>query len=112
VLNTQAAGASNAMAGLVALSGTLEITDSLFHGIPDTALVLEKATGLVTGTVLSQGNVGFRLPGATTLVDTADDTQQPNDGEVLSRKNVLVDIASAQITDALALGDCRCSKGR
>jgi hypothetical protein len=94
VLSTQSAETANAMAGLVALSGTLEITDSLFHGIPDTALVLDQATGLVAGTVISQGNVGFRLPGSTTLVDTADDTQQP---------------ASAQVTDALALGTGRCS---
>lgn len=109
VLSTQSADTANALAGLVALSGTLEITDSLFHGIPDTALVLDQATGLVAGTVISQGSVGFRLPGSTTLVDTADDTQQPNDGEVLSRKNVLVDVATAQATDALALGTCRCS---
>jgi len=110
VLATRDATDSTAIAGLLALSGTLEITDSLFHGIPDTAVSLSGVTGGISRTIFSKSAVGFRVVAdSSTLVEDPDEARVPADGEVITRKNVLVDIASAQTADELPLGDCRCS---
>jgi hypothetical protein len=108
VLSTKAAKDSTAIAGLFALSGTLEITDSLFHGIPDTAISLSGMTGAIARTVFSQSAVAFRVVADTTLVEDADEARVPGAGEVITRKNVIVDVATAQSADELPLGDCRC----
>lgn len=108
VLDTRSAADSTAIAGLYALSGTLEITDSLFHGIPDTAVSLSGVTGTISRTIFSQSPVAFRVLAASTLVEDADEARVPDAGEIITRKNVRVDVATAQSADELSLGDCRC----
>ena len=109
VLTTGMAGDSTAVAGLYALSGTLEITDSLFHGTPDTAMSLSGVTGVVTRTVFSKSDVGIRVVAGSILVEDKDEARVPEEGEILTRSNVLVDIATPESADELPLGDCRCT---
>jgi hypothetical protein len=108
ILSTKPVAESTSIAGLFAMSGTLEISDSLFHGIPDTALSLSGVTGAVSRTFFSQSSVAFRVLGDTTLVEDADEARVPGAGEVITRKNVIVDVATTQSADELPLGDCRC----
>jgi hypothetical protein len=99
---------STAVAGLFAMSGTLELTDSLFHGIPDTAVSLRNVTGVVSRTIFSKSAVAFRVVADSTLVEDKDEARVPEAGEILTRANVLVDVDAAQTADELPLGVCRC----
>lgn len=99
---------SKAIAGIFAMSGTLEITDSIVHGIPDTALALGAVTGVVSRTILSKSPVAYRAGEGTTLVDTKDEARVPEAGELVTRANVLVDIGAPQVPDELPLGVCNC----
>jgi hypothetical protein len=99
---------STAIAGVYALSGTLEMTDSVIHGIPDTAMSLSGVTGVISRTTLSKSATGLRVLGDSTVVEEADEARVPDPGQIVTRKNVLVDIATPEATEALPLGDCRC----
>lgn len=109
VLTTQPE-ASTAFAGLVAWGGTIEVRDSLFHGVPDTAMALGQVTGLVADTVLSKSAVGFRWLGDSRLVPDADETRRPQVGEILSRNVVQIETDAAELEEPLPLGDCRCAR--
>jgi hypothetical protein len=109
VLATGSITDATAVAGLFALSGALEITDSLFHGMPDTALSLSGVTGVVARTVFSKSDVGFRVVTGSTLVEDKDEARVPEEGEVITRSNVLVDIVTPESADELPLGDCKCA---
>lgn len=98
-----------AVAGLVAWGGTLDVEESLFHGIPDTALALGSPSGVVAGTIVSRSAVAFRMMGDTRVVRAEDEARRPGAGEVVVRDNVLVETDAAEIEEALARGECRCS---
>jgi hypothetical protein len=100
---------STATVGLLAWSGTVDLRDSLVHGMPS-SLAFGDATGAVFGTTLSRGDVGFRFLGQSRAAAAAQADQRPSDGEILTRGNVLVETATVQSEEALALGDCRCTK--
>jgi hypothetical protein len=108
VLITETAAKSNAKAGVFALSGTVDISDSVFHGVPDTALALRGVTGLVSRTIISNSEVGFRVLGESRLVDAQDEARRPDSGEVLLRGNVLVELGAPQVDEEITLGTCRC----
>lgn len=108
VLSTLDPERSNAKAGVLAYGGTLEITDSLFHGIPDTALGLGNVTGSVSRSLLSKSDVGFRLLGESRLIEEHDETRRPDPGQVLTRDNVLVELGSPTREEDIAVGECRC----
>lgn len=102
--------ASTAIAGLVAWGGTIEVHESLFHGVPDTSLALGQVTGLVADTVLSKSAVGFRWLGDSRLVPGADETRRPLAFEVLSRNVVQLETDALEVAEPLPLGDCRCAR--
>jgi hypothetical protein len=102
--------ASTAVAGLVAWGGTIDVRESLFHGVPDTAIALGQVTGVVADTVLSRSAVGFRWLGDSRLVPDADEARQPMTGEILARDVVQVETEAAEVEEPLPLGDCRCSR--
>ncbi len=102
--------ASTAVAGLVAWGGTIDVRESLFHGVPDTAIALGQVTGVVADTVLSRSAVGFRWLGDSRLVPDADEARQPMTGEILARDVVQVETEATEVEEPLPLGDCRCSR--
>jgi hypothetical protein len=113
ILDTRDPSGSNAVAGLVAWSGTVDVRRSLVHGIPGTAMAFGDVTGAVSDTVLSQSDVAFRWMGASRLVTSSDEARRPEPSEIISRNNVLVDTGAAEAEEPLPLGDCRCEdKGR
>lgn len=112
VIDTRPAGQSTAVAGLVGWGGTVQIEDSLFHGIPDTALAFGDAIGAVANTVLSQTPVGFRWMGASRLVESSDPARRAEFGEVLSRNVVQIETTAPELEEALPLGDCTCAASK
>lgn len=110
IVNTREADRSTAVAGLLAWSGTVDVRDSLIHGIPGTALAFGEVTGAVFGTTVSRSDVAFRFFGQSRTVAAVEDAQRPGAGEILSRGNVLIETTTAETEEALPLGDCRCEK--
>jgi hypothetical protein len=109
IVNTRSADRSTAVAGLVAWSGTVDVRDSLVHGIPGTALALGDVTGAVFGTTISRSDVAFRFLGQSRTV-AAVENQRPGAGEILSRDNILIETSTRETEEPLPLGDCRCEK--
>lgn len=112
ILDTRGSEASTAVAGVVAWSGTVDVAESLLHGVPDTALALGNVTGAVAKTVISKSDVAFRWLGDTRLVTTSDEARRPERGEIVDRGNVLVDTRAREVDESLAAGDCRCDVGK
>lgn len=100
---------TTAIAGIVAWGGTLDVRDSLLHGIPGTALALGEVTGAVSRTTISKDEIGFRLLGQSRTVPSASPDRRPEPGEVLTHENIVVETATVQTEGELPLGDCRCA---
>jgi hypothetical protein len=112
IVDTREGDRATAVAGLLAWSGTVDVRDSLVHGIPGTALAFGDATGAVFGTTISKGDVAFRFFGQSRTVAAVEIDQRPGAGEILSRDNVVVETSTATTEEPLPLGDCRCEKNR
>ena len=110
ILATRERDRSSAVAGLLAWSGTVDVRDSLVHGIFGTALGLGDVTGAVVGTTISSDDVGFRFLGKSRTVVAVDADQRPRPGEILTRDNVAVETPTIETDEPLPLGDCRCEK--
>ena len=108
ILDTRDPKTSTSTAGLLAWGGTVDVEDSLVQGIPDTAIAIGQAMGVVSHTILGKSSVGFRMMGDSRLVQVKDASLRPSAGKVLSRENVLIDMASAEQGGTLPLGGCRC----
>jgi hypothetical protein len=99
---------STSTAGFLAWGGTIDVEDSLVQGIPDTAIAIGKATGVISNTVLGKSSVGFRMMGKSTLDEVKSTAMHPKAEQILSQSNTLVDIASSESKASLPLGDCHC----
>ncbi|MDB4936774.1 MAG: hypothetical protein JWP87_3746 [Labilithrix sp.] len=110
IVDTREADRSTAAVGLLAWSGTVDVRDSLVHGIPGTALAFGDATGAIAGTTISRGDVAFRFLGQSRTVAAVSDDQRPGEGELLTRANIVVETTTASTEDPLPLGECRCEK--
>jgi hypothetical protein len=110
IVDTREAERSTAAVGLLAWSGTVDLRDSLVHGIPGTALAFGDAIGAVSGTTISRADVAFRFLGQSRMVAAVADDQRPGESELLTRNNVVVETRTTEAEEPLPLGDCRCEK--
>lgn len=109
VASTRERDRSSAVVGLLALSGTVDVRDSLVHGM-ESALAFGDVTGAVFGTTISKNDVAYRFFGQSRGVAADGVDQPPAEGELLTHDNVIVETPTLTTEEPVPLGDCGCEE--